>query len=72
MTNERLKTLGDQLFTKIYDNEPETQVDGFLLVEDFHQTLLSLNHDLTPNDKEAIAKYVIVPARNEIVSIVNN
>lgn len=72
MTNERLNTLGDQLFTKIYDNEPETQVDGFLLVENFHQTLLSLNQDLTPNDKEAIAKYVIVPALNEIVSIFNN
>lgn len=72
MTNERLNTLGDQLFTKIYDNEPETQVDGFLLVENFHQTLLSLNQDLTPNGKEAIAKYVIVPALNEIVSIFNN
>lgn len=72
MTNERLSTLADQLFTKIYDNEPETQVDGFLLVENFHQTLLSLNQDLTPNDKEAIAKYVIVPALNEIVSIFNN
>lgn len=72
MTNERLNTLGDQLFTKIYDVEPESQVDGFLLVENFHQTLLSLNQDLTPNDKEAIAKYVIVPALNEIVAIFNN
>lgn len=72
MTNERLNRLGDKIFSMIYDNEPETQVDGFLLVENFHQTILSLNQDMTLDDKEALAKYVIVPALNEIVSIFNN